>query len=180
MTDFYARLEDQLVSAGRRRQAQGPVARRVAGRGRVLVTMAVIVALVSAGAATLPTWTTSLPTSNPTGPAGPAPAPKREGRLTGIRVAVFNATTQSGLARRVADQLRAHGADIAMITTAPPQPDARSIVLYRSKAKTQAGRVAALLAITTVSRYDATRTRTNPPARAPVIVLLGADRRGQP
>jgi hypothetical protein len=189
MTDFYAQLEDQLVAAGRRRRAQGPVGRAVAGRGRALVVVTAAVAvLVAGGAVVLPALRTSSPTSRSAAPAAPvpvppvAPGPARDSILAGIRVAVFNATARPGLGRSVGDELRLHGAHVAVFGSGPPQPGGRTIVRYTRDAEARARRVAAVLGVARVGPYDPSGPEGNPPAsaRAEVIVLAGYDRPTEP
>lgn len=189
MTDFYSQLEDQLLAAGRRRQEQRPVARAIAGRGRVLaLATAAVAILVAAVALSLPGAVTSVFDGGPTVPAAPPPAPAPapapvpapdNASLAGIRVAVYNATAQQGAGRSVGDELEARRAEVAVYGSVPSQPGGRTIVRYVAGAEAKARRVAAVLGVPGVERYDpATTEHGNPPesARAAVIVLVGYDR----
>ena len=190
MTDFYSELEDQLLAAGRRRQARGPVARVVAGRGRLLaVATAAVAVLVVAVALSLPGAVTSVLDNGPTVPAAPPPAPAPAPapppapgpgvNLAGIRVAVYNATAEQGAGRSVGEELGARRAEVAVFGSVPSQPGGRTIVRYVAGAEAKARRVAAVLGVPGVERYDpATTEHGNPPesARAAVIVLVGYDR----
>jgi hypothetical protein len=193
MTDFYSELEEQLLAAGRRRQAQGPVARAIAGRGRVLaVATAAVALLVVAVALSLPNAVTSVFDGGPTVPAAPPPAPAPAPApppapgpavsLAGIRVAVYNATTQQGAARGAGDELRARHAEVAVFGSMPSQPGGRSIVQYVPGAEAKARRVASVLGISRVEQYDPQQAYANPPesARAAVIVIVGYDRDAVP
>jgi hypothetical protein len=177
MTDFYAQLEEQLVAAGRRRKSQGRVARAVAGRGRALVaTIAVAAVLTAGGAVAL----RSSSTNEPAAPAAPAPAPApapvpRGGSLAGIRVAVFNATAQPGLARATGEILKARRAHVAVFGSMPIEPGGRTIVWYKPGAAAQARRVAAVLGVPRVVPFDPSTGQAIPPptARVTVIVAVG-------
>jgi hypothetical protein len=175
MTDFYAQLEEQLVTAGRRRKSQGRVGRAVAGRGRALVaTMAVAAVLTAGGAVAL----RSSSTNEPAAPAAPAPAPApvpRGGSLAGIRVAVFNATAQPGLARATGEILKARRAHVAVFGSMPIEPGGRTIVWYKPGAAAQARRVAAVLGVPRVVPFDPSTGQAIPPptARVTVIVAVG-------
>ncbi len=178
MTDFYAQLEDQLVSASRRRQTQGRARRAVAGRGRALIAATAVVAALAAGAAVaLPQLRTTATTSTPAAPVAPVPAPvvpppaatvpSRGGSLAGIRVAVLNGTTLTGLARDVADELRRRDARIAGVGSAVKQDVTGTVVLYRSGARAKARRVAAVLGGVAVRPSGA-----SPDGRAAEIVVV--------
>lgn len=193
MTDFYSELEEQLLAAGRRRRAQGPVARVVAGRGRVLaVATATVAVLVVAFAVALPSAVTSVFDRGPTVPAAPPPAPAPAPApppapgpgvsLAGIRVAVYSATTQQGAARGAGDELRARDAEVAVFGSVPSQPGGRSVVQYVPGAEAKAHRVAAVLGVARVEAYDPAQEHANPPesARAAVIVIVGNDRQAAP
>jgi hypothetical protein len=181
VTDFYDRLEQQLVDAGRRRQRQGAVRRVVAGRGRaIVVASAAVAVLVVAVSGALPSLRTSSVTGEhtapvaPPPPAAPAPIPLRPGSLAGIRIAVFNATAQPDLARRVGAALRSRHARVSVFGSGPAHA---TVVRYTPGAKSKARRVAAVLGVTRVERYDPSLPDANPPesARAEVIVLTGYD-----
>ncbi|MEA2218037.1 MAG: LytR cell envelope-related transcriptional attenuator [Solirubrobacteraceae bacterium] len=190
MTDFYSQLEDQLVAAGRRRLQRGPVRRAVAGRGRALVAVTAAVAVLVAGCAlALSALRTTAPTGEPARPVAPTtsvpaapPGPARDRTLAGIRIAVFNATATRGLGDRVGGELRSHGAHVAVFGSGPPQPGGRTIVRYAPHAAADARRVANVLGVARVDRYDPSGPDGNPPAsaRAQVIVLVGYDHRPRP
>ena len=112
--DFYGRLEEQLVSAGRRRSAGGRVRRAATGRRPQLLAATAIVAVVIVAATILP----AVLRSSPSGPAMPtrdsAPAP-RVASLKGIRVSVYNGTTTPGVARDMALRLERRGAKIDLV-----------------------------------------------------------------
>jgi hypothetical protein len=106
-----------------------------------------------------------------------APAPSAATDLSGIRVAVLNATTRPGVARATAAVLRSWHARITAIGNAPRQNVATTEVRYRHGARAQALRVAAVLGVARV----APSTSAQPHAgRAEVVVLVGADRLGRP
>jgi hypothetical protein len=176
MTDFYARLEEQLVAAGHRRQAQGRVGRALAGRARVLVAAtAVAAALVAVIAFALPASNTGAAKNEPATPAAPDTAAAPDARLAGIRVAVYNATAEPGRGRSVGDELRSHGAHVAVFGSMPTQPGGRTIVRYVGDGAAPARRVAAALGVPRIERYDPSGAYANPPptARVSVIVVAG-------
>ncbi len=183
MTDFYAQLEDQLVGAARRRQAQGRVGRAVAGRGRTLIAATAAIALLAAGGAValpsvLETSSTSEPATPPQVAPAPAPAPVRGTSLNGITVAVLNGTTRTGVARAVADQLERRGATVAATQNAPDQAVPRSLVLYAPGAKAKARRVAIALggaAVRPVGGYPGSIG-----VKADVTIVAGSERIGAP
>ena len=123
-----------------------------------------------------------MPAAPPPAPApapAPPPAPGPGANLAGIRVAVYNATAEQGAARGVGDELEARRAEVAVFGGVPSQPGGRTIVRYVAGAEAKARRVAAVLGVPGVERYDpATAEHGNPPesARAAVIVLVGYDR----
>ena len=191
MSDFYSRLEEQLVAAGRRRQTRGQVASAVAGRGRALAAVAVVLAVLIAGlAVTLPVPLTTSTTDETLGPmpamsvAAPtttpptATAPAENARLAGIRVAVFNATGLPQLARNTAETLRAQGAYVALFGSGRPR--SRTIIRYVRGAESNARRVASFLGVVTIGPHDESGAEPIPPetARASVIVVVGYDRKG--
>jgi hypothetical protein len=175
MTDFYGQLEKQLLAAGRHRQTQGRMRRAVAGRSRALVaTTAVAAVLLAGGAVALRSSSTSEPAAAPA-PA-PAPAPVLAGgSLAGIRVAVFNATAQPGLARATGAVLKSRRAHVAVFGSMTIQPGGRTVVWYEPGAAAQARRVAAVLGVPRVAPFDPSRGEAIPPpsARVTVIVAIG-------
>jgi hypothetical protein len=180
MTDFYAQLEQQLVTAGRRCNDAGRIRRTVAGRGRPLVRAAALAVAVTVAAvvvAALPQRDAVL-RSGPAAPvAPPVPAPLVSRDLSGIRVAVLNATTQPGLARDTATELSLLHARIVAVGNASRQHAATTEVRHRRGARAKALRVAAVLGVARVGPG----TSSLPSAgRAEVIVLVGADRLGRP
>jgi|GEM_PF-3449835 len=184
MTDFYAQLEAQLVGAGVRRQTQGTVARSVAGRGRaILATAAALAVLAAGGAFALPAALTSSSTNAPAAPPKAVTVPARpvpvNGRnLAGIGVAVFNATTSPGLARRVSDRLQQRGARIVATDTAPSRRGARTAVFYRAGSEAKARRVARALGAVVLGPFDRAKSPVIAPTSglaAAVVVIAGPD-----
>jgi len=184
MTDFYAQLEEQLIAAGRRRQAQRRIARAVAGRGRMLIAATAAVAVIVAAAIALPSLTAREPRSESAAPQAPVAPPdsRRKTSLAGIRVAVYNAAAEPGLGRRVGDELRSHGARVFVFGGVPSQPGGRSVVRYRRGAEARARLVADVLRVARIDPYDPPAAEANPPAsaRAMVIVLVGYDLQTDP
>ena len=184
MTDFYAQLEEQLIAAGRRRQAQGRLARALAGRERALLAATAAVAAIVAGAVALPSLTARAPLPDSAAPVAPVAPPDntRTTGLAGIRVAVYNAAADPDLGRRIGDELRAHGARVFVFGAVAAQPGGRTVVRYRRGAEAQGRRVANVLRVARIDRYDAPTAEANPPAsaRATVIVLVGYDRQTSP
>ena len=176
MTDFYAQLEDQLVTAGRRRQTQGRARRAIAGRGRALVAATAVAAALAAGVAVaLPQLRTTSTTSTPAAtvaPPGVAPGPLRGGSLAGIRVAVLNGTTGTGLARLVADALGRRHAAIFEVGSAARKNVRGTVVYYRPGARAKARRVAAVLGGVPVRPSGASPDRRV----AEVVVIVGVVR----
>jgi hypothetical protein len=190
MTDFYAQLEDQLVTAGRRRQAQGRVGRAVAGRGRALLgaTVAAVAVAVAAGVAValpgaLSGTSERAPAVRPQATPAPAAAttpqavvPVPSPSLAGIRVAILNGTPRPGLGRAAADWLTRRHATIVSVAGNASQDTARTVVLYRSDSRAKARRVAAALGGVPVRASGA-----SPDGHVvAVIVLVGADYRRPP
>jgi hypothetical protein len=178
MTDFYGRLEEQLRAAGQHRQTQGRMGRAVAGRGRALVaTTAVAAVLLAGGAVALSSSSTSEPAAPAPAPT-PAPAPRpvpAGGSLAGIRVAVFNATAEPGLARATGAVLKSRRAHVAVFGSMTIQPGGRTVVWYEPGAAAQARRVAAVLGVPRVAPFDPSTGEAIPPpsARVTVIVAIG-------
>jgi hypothetical protein len=176
MSDFYAQLEQQLVAAGRRRNERSR--RALAGRGRPLAGAGALVAAIAIAAAAVVSVAPGQRDAVQRSPAAPlAPAPSVANDLRGIRVAVLNGTTQTGLARVVAAQLQSLGARIGVVGNAPRQNVAVTAVGYRHGARAKALRVAAALG---VARVGPDRGSPANVGRAEVIVLVGADRQGRP
>jgi hypothetical protein len=182
MTDFYAQLEAQLVAAGRRRDGHGRVRRSLAGRRRPLagagaLAVAAVAAVVVLVAPVPHDAAQRSPAARPARAAPVAPAPSAATDLSGIRVAVLNATTRPGAARATAEVLRSRHARIMAVGNASRQNVATTEVRYRHGARAQALRVAAVLGVARV----APSTSAQPHAgRAEVVVLVGADRLGRP
>ena len=146
MTDFYGRLEEQLMTAAGRRVRQGAVGRAVAGRRPQLAGALALAAVVAAVVAFVPGALRSSAT-----PAGPVSAPEAPS-LKGIRVAVFNATTQSGRAREVAGLLARRGAVISELANhADQRGGPADVVRFVPGAEAQARRVAQTLHVAGVS-----------------------------
>jgi hypothetical protein len=177
MTDFYAQLEQQLVTAAAGRARQGAVARAVSGRRTQLLAVVATVAVVVAGVAFLPgALAPSDSTPLPAPPAAPQPAgPLRSSELRGIRVAVLNATTQTGRARDYAEQLDRRGAIITFIGNDSVQGvDRADRVRYRRGAAARARRVARVLAVPRVTPLPAAQAALVPDAQ--VVVVVGRTR----
>lgn len=172
MTDFYTRLEEQLVDARRRRAGRGPLRRGLAGRRPQLIAAAAVVAVLIAAISLLP----PVLSSSDGGPATPTPAPEPTPSsvptsVKGIRVAVLNATTTAGRARDVATALQERGARIVAVADATEQHLKRTTVYFGRSTDARARRVAAALGVVRmgfVSREDAA-------FRADVVVHVGAD-----
>jgi hypothetical protein len=177
MRDFYARLEEQLMTAASHSAERGAFGRAVAGRRPQLPAALAVAATVAAGLAFLPgalgpTGATTRPA--PSASSRPAAPPAATADLSGIRVAVFNATLRPGLAREYADRLRTRGAVIAVVANYHRQgTDVVDAVGYRPDAVALARRVAAVLRVPHVSKMngaDAALARD-----AKVVVVLGAE-----
>jgi hypothetical protein len=178
MSDFYAQLEQQLVAAGRRRNERSRLRRALAGRGRPVAGAGALVAAIAIAAVVVVSVAPGQRDAVQRSPAAPsAPAPSVANDLRGIRVAVLNGTTQTGLARVVAAQLESLGARIGVVGNAPRQNVAVTAVRYRHGARAKALRVAAALGL---ARVGPERGSTPNAGRAEVIVLVGADRQGRP
>ena len=184
MTDFYAQLERQLLEAGRRRAGRGRWRLAPAGRGRPLLAVAAALVAVTLGVvAVVPalrsgdfSWDGGGGGAAPTPPTVTAPpAQPRLPSLRGIRVAVLNATTTTGLARNVADTLGAHGATIDFIGSAPQQDLTQSVVEFRPGAERQASLVRLVLEVVRTRALPAAKFAAAPTAT--VIVWVGSDLR---
>ena len=177
MTDFYGRLEEQLLTAAGRRAERGGVGRAFAGRRSQLMTALAAAAAVAAGLALLPD---ALRSTGATGPASPAssrsaPLPAPSGVLSGIRVAVLNGTLQPGRARECAGRLQRRGAVIGIVGNYHRQSDdTTTAVRYRSGAGARARRVAAVLRVPRVTKATAADIAVASDAR--VVVVVGARR----
>jgi hypothetical protein len=178
MNDFYAQLERQLVDAGRLRNERSRMPRALAGRGRPLAGAGALIAAVAIAAAVVVSVAPGQRDAVQRSPAAPsAPAPSVANDLRGIRVAVLNGTTQTGLARVVAAQVESLGARVVGVGNAPRQNVAVTVVRHRHGARAKALRVAAALG---VARVGPVRGSLPNAGRAEVIVLVGADRQGRP
>ena len=184
MNDFYTQLERQLVEAGRTRAGRGRWRLLTAGRGRPLLAMATALVAVVVGVAVAPALRSGSSSEGGGGSASP-PAPSTVAGppgvqpdgpvLRGIRVAVLNATTISGLARDVADALEAYEASIDFVGTAPQQDLTQSVVEFRAGAERQARLVGFVLGVSRTRALPATEFAGAPTAT--VIVRVGSDRR---
>jgi hypothetical protein len=205
MTDFYGRLEDQLVAAGRRRTARRgrwwpAVGARdravVARRGRLAVALAAGVVALAAGVGGV----AALRPGSPAAPAGHAPSSARPAgdapaaarptppagtspagapwspSLRGISVVVRNATTTSGAARAVADLLEQRGATILAVGNAADQTRTQTVVEYVPGAGAKARRVAQVLRVGTIRPRRGPEVGAAPDAD--VVIDVGADRNG--
>jgi hypothetical protein len=171
VTDFYAQLEEQLVTAARRRDGQGRPQRMLAGRGRRLAAGALAVAIAAAVVVSVAPVQRDAAPRRPALPAAPEPSVRAD--LSGIRVAILNGTTRTGLARATADVLDARHARIAGTGNAARQQLALTEVRYRRGARAKALRVAAALGVGRVGPYASSPRGVR---RADVVVLVGADR----
>jgi len=175
MTDFYTRLEQQLMTAASHRAERGAVRRAIAGRRPQLLTAAAAAAAaaVVAGVAFLPDALGPADAPRPAAPASsrPAPLPAPTGALSGIRVAVLNGTIQPGLARQYADRLHARGAVIGVIGNYYRQGiDPFDVVYYRPGAAALARRVAAVLRVPRVANVTGSDTAIAGDAKVVVVV----------
>lgn len=182
MTDFYAQLERQLVDAGRRRESQGHVRRVVAGRARLAMAAGAAVLALAAGGALVPGLLSGTGPATgggaappPAPPAGAEPAPTRSEPLRGIYVAVLNATTRGGLARTVAELLERRGATLGVVSNAPDQSAAQTVVAYAEGMQAPAREVAAVLGVDEVVPFQGPSPLLGN-ARPAVIVMVGRDR----
>lgn len=108
---------------------------------------------------------------------GEEAAPTGPPEAAEIEVAVLNATTTSGAAGAVSEQIARKGFDVGRVDVAPDQTEASQVV-FTGEARGEAQRVARALDIdpATVERADETEARVG--RDAPVIVLVGDDRAG--
>jgi hypothetical protein len=92
-----------------------------------------------------------------------------------VKVAVFNATTVNGLARRVADDIEAGGFTRDQVSNAPPPERSATIVFYAEGARAQARDVAEVIEVggDAVQPMDQSTRVLDDDAR--VIVIVGAD-----
>ena len=96
-------------------------------------------------------------------------------------IAVYNGTSQDGLAGTIRDQLRTDGYPdnhLGADTAPPEQQRNTSVVMYRRGAKTAAQGVAESLGISAVQQLDqATQTLiANAPKKWNVVVIVGSDK----
>jgi len=191
MNDFYAQLEHQLVEAGRRRAQRPRWRSALAGRGRPLLAVATVLLIGVAAAASISLLGSGSSAPAPAGggvpPAPPAadwptvtatPLPEHEPLpsrpLRGTRVAVYNATTSSGLARTAAERLEAQGATIASVGNSVDQTQTRTVVGHRPGAGAQGRLVATILGVRDIHPWTDTEAAL---ARgdADVVVQVGSD-----
>ena len=107
----------------------------------------------------------------------PTPAPTKETAL----IAIYNGTTQEGLAATIRDQLKTDGyrEKNLGVDTAPPESQRQtSIVMYRRGAKTAASGVGESLGITDVQQLDEATTQliANSRSKWDVVVIIGNDK----
>jgi hypothetical protein len=121
---------------------------------------------------------TSTPAPDATkAPPKEAPAPTKQTAL----IAVYNGTTQDGLAGTFRDQLKAEGYPEGNLgaDTAPPESQRQtSVVMYRRGAKTAAAGVAESLGITDVQQFDDATQQliANSGKKWNVVVIVGNDK----
>jgi hypothetical protein len=121
--------------------------------------------------------TTPTPEASATKAPTQAPAPTKATAL----IAVYNGTSQDGLAGTIRDQLRTDGYPdnhLGADTAPPEQQRTTSVVMYRRGAKTAAQGVAESLGINAVQQLDqATQTLiANAPKKWNVVVIVGSDK----
>jgi len=183
-------LPPRRVSAAGRRPSAPPPQREGSGMLAVILT-AVIGIIVIGGAIFLVTRggggddqaanTTPKVETTPTPAAEstktPTPAPTKETAL----IAIYNGTTQEGLAATIRDQLKTDGyrEKNLGVDTAPPESQRQtSIVMYRRGAKTAASGVGESLGITDVQQLDDATTQliANSRSKWDVVVIIGNDK----
>jgi LytR cell envelope-related transcriptional attenuator len=171
MTDFIDVLEQQLVTAHRR-------------RGRRLLALPWRTTIVFAGAvaaaAVVVVAVLALSSPAPQPAASPPTQPPQTTPVTPqalVTVAVLNGTTVTGLARAAADELTSRGYDEPTVVTndTTNQARARTTVYYEPGHRTDALGVASCLHIDSdrVASMDANARALAD--RAQVAVFLGAD-----
>ncbi len=153
-------------------------------RGTMAVVGGVIAVILAAGVFVLtqvlhdnsakpkPASTAATPTPTPT-PKGGGSKSAPTSRAT-TSVAVFNGTTQTGLAGSVADKLQAGGFKRGSTGNDTNQQRASSLVYYTPAAKSQGRDVAKLLNISDVRPIDA-ETQALAGGNADVVVVVGLD-----
>ena len=192
MNDFYRQLERQLVDAGRRRAHRPRWRSALAGRGRLALAVATALLAGVAAAASISLLGSGSSASAPAGGGVPPAPPAADGRtvtatpspeheqlpsrpLRGTRVAVYNATTSSGVARAAAEGLEAQGATIASVGNSADQTQTRTVVGHRPGAGAQARLVATILGVRDTHPWtddEAVMARGG----ADVVVQVGSDR----
>ncbi|WP_205697181.1 LytR C-terminal domain-containing protein [Conexibacter sp. SYSU D00693] len=185
MNDFLDDLERELRDAhprrraARRRAAVGAAVRRAPAVVGVLAAVALGVALTGVLGGDGEDEGAGVPAATSTTPALTVPggAVDVEDRtlLAGVRVAVLNETTTTGLARAVGERLEHHGADLRTVTSGPNQTRQRTAVVFREGHREAAARVARVLGVDRVSPLRTT-TAAIAGRDADVVVLAGADR----
>jgi hypothetical protein len=121
------------------------------------------------------------PTAAGGGDATPAPTSAPAPTKATALVAVYNGTSQDGLAGTIRDQLRTDGYPdnhLGADTAPPEQQRTTSVVMYRRGAKSAAAGVAESLGISDVQLLDdATQTLiANSPKKWNVVVIVGNDK----
>jgi hypothetical protein len=175
VSDFYAQLEQQLLIAARQRTEQGRLRRSLAGHGRSLAAAGVVAAAIVAAAAVLAApLQRDAAQQRPAARSAPAvPVSSVATDLSGIRAAILNGTTQTGLARATADILGARHARITFTGNASNQHLAVTEVRHRRGARAQALKVASVLGVGGVHSSTTSRPAVG---HSEVVVLVGADR----
>lgn len=173
MTDFIDVLEQQLVAAHRRPQRRRFVA--VPWRATIVVAGAVAAAAVVVVAV----LALSSPSRQPAASSPPAQPPQTTAvnPQPPLRLAVLNATTATGLARAVADELTRGGYDEPKLLTNDPtdQSRTRTTIYYQGGHRTDALGVASCLHVAhdrVVPMDVATRELAG---SVDVAVFVGAD-----
>jgi LytR cell envelope-related transcriptional attenuator len=184
-------LPPRRATAAGRRPAAPPPQRE--GSGMLAVILTAIVGVIVIGGALFfvlrggdepqtkanapKVQTTPTPEAEATeAPAKQTPAPTKQTAL----IAVYNGTTQDGLAGTFRDQLKSEGypEDNLGADTARGSQRQTSVVMYRRGAKTAASGVAEALGITDVQQFDDATQQliVNSPKKWNVVVIIGNDK----
>ena len=174
MTDFIDVLEQQLVAAHgrpeRRRFVVVPWRATIVFAGAAAAAAAVVIAVLALASPAPQPAASSPPTQPPqTTPVRPPP------RLT---LAVLNATTTTGLARSVADELTSLGYDEPIVVTNDPTDQTRALtaVYYEVGHRDDALGVADCLKLAPTRVHPMAPEERALADRAVVAVFVGADR----
>jgi hypothetical protein len=187
MTDFFADLERQLVTAAAERRQRLRRARRRRAAAVATVTVAVLAvgaglaAAVSGGGGTTDGGPATPAASTATTTATPPLSAKTSAILARQTVAVLNGTPVPGLARAVANRLQNAHLRIGNVTNAADQGRAATCVTFAPGHLQAALRVAALLDVSPGLTGPATKAdRAVAGEQATVIVTVGSDQNQSP